>query len=51
MDRVAGVPEARWLPSVDNETLKGLVMDYGALYTTIYMSPGAVQSRQLFLLL
>jgi C1A family cysteine protease len=35
----AGVPEARWLPSVDKETLKGLVLDYGAIYTTIYMSP------------
>ncbi len=35
----AYVPEARWLSSADKETLKGLVMDYGAIYTTIYMDP------------
>lgn len=33
----AYLPEARWLPVPDKETLKGLVMDYGAIYTTIYM--------------
>ena len=33
----AYIPEARWLSSVDKETLKGLVMDYGAVYATIYM--------------
>jgi len=33
----AYVPEARWLSYVDKETLKGLVMDYGAIYTSIYM--------------
>jgi len=36
---LAYVPEARWLTSMDKETLKGLVRDYGALYATIYMDP------------
>ncbi len=40
----AFVPEARWLPSMDKETLKGLVMDYGAVYVTIYMDPANLNS-------
>jgi C1A family cysteine protease len=40
----AGFPEARWMPSVDKETLKGLVLDYGAVYTTIYMDPALLNS-------
>ncbi|MCK4853981.1 MAG: T9SS type A sorting domain-containing protein [Bacteroidales bacterium] len=40
----AYVPEARWLPSMDKETLKGLVMDYGAVYVTIYMDPANLNS-------
>ncbi len=35
----AYVPEARWLPSVDQPSLKGLITDYGAIYTTLYMDP------------
>ncbi len=35
---MAYVPEARWLPSVNKETLKGLILDYGAIYGTIYFS-------------
>lgn len=38
------VPEARWLTSADKESLKGLVMDYGAVYTTIYMDPANLNS-------
>jgi C1A family cysteine protease len=40
----AYVPEARWLPAVDGETLKGLIRDYGALYTTIYMESDRLDS-------
>ena len=40
----AYVPEARWLPSMDKETLKELVMDYGAVYATIYMDPANMNS-------
>ncbi|MCK5462250.1 MAG: hypothetical protein KAI95_04510, partial [Bacteroidales bacterium] len=40
----AYVPEARWMPSVDIATLKGLVMDYGAVYATIYMDPANLNS-------
>jgi C1A family cysteine protease/PKD repeat protein len=35
----AYVPEAHWLPAVDMLTLKGLIRDYGAIYTTMFMEP------------
>ncbi len=40
----AFVPEARWLPSADMETLKRLVLDYGAIYATIYMDPALLDT-------
>ena len=40
----AVVPEARWMPSVDPEKLKGLILDYGAIYTTLFMDPSRLDT-------
>jgi C1A family cysteine protease/PKD repeat protein len=43
-DPSAYVPEARWLPAVDRAALKRLILDHGAIYTTIYMDPALLNT-------